>query len=184
MAFLGFFLLGRGCSSFASFFSKISDAFHVLFDPLANHVEGLFLRFGGHLREFSHASQGLFETLFGEIRALLYGVLLASIGNHFLHRFLEDFCLPTNEPLPALESDPIRFGESFDVLPFTVHKRRQVDAWKSELAHQFGEVKKRRLASGALFSRFDVVGHGAAPFSSVCSHWRGRPFSSVCCPWT
>jgi len=37
-------------SSFASFFSKISDAFHVLFDPLANHLEGLFLRFGGHLR--------------------------------------------------------------------------------------------------------------------------------------
>src|SRR5260370_32473616 len=69
----------RGCSSFAGFFSKISDAFHVLFDPLANHIEGLFLRFGGHLREFSHVSQGLFETLFGEIRALLYGFWLASI---------------------------------------------------------------------------------------------------------
>jgi hypothetical protein len=37
-------------SLFASFFSKISDAFHVLFDPLANHLEGLFLRFSGHLR--------------------------------------------------------------------------------------------------------------------------------------
>ena len=40
----------RRCSSFASFFSKISDAFHVLLDPLANHVEGLFLRLGGYLR--------------------------------------------------------------------------------------------------------------------------------------
>ena len=40
----------RECSSFASFFSKISDVFHVLFDPLANHVEGLFLRLGGYLR--------------------------------------------------------------------------------------------------------------------------------------
>ena len=49
--------------------------------------------------------------------------------------------MPTNEALPALESDPIRFGESFDVLPFTVYKRREVDAWKSELAHKFGEVK-------------------------------------------
>ena len=38
------------CSSFASLFSKVSDAFHVLFDPLANHVEGLFLRLGGYLR--------------------------------------------------------------------------------------------------------------------------------------
>src|SRR5258705_4802267 len=173
-AFGGFFLLGRGCSSFASFFSKISDAFHVLFDPLANHIEGLFLRFGGHLREFSHVSQGLFETLFGEIRALLYGVLLASIGNDFLHRFLEDFCLPTNEALPALESDPIRFGESFDVLPFTVHKRREVDAWKSELAHEFGEVKNRRL--GALFSRFDVVGHGGL-FSRLAVVGHGALFS-------
>jgi hypothetical protein len=74
------------------------------------------------------------------------------------------YCLPTNEALPALESDPIRFGESFDVLPFTVYKRREVDAWKSELAHKFGEVKKRRLASGALFSRFAVVGHDVSPF--------------------
>src|SRR5258707_15511298 len=74
---------------------------------------------------------------------------------------LAAFRLPTNEALPALESDPIRFGESFDVLPFTVHKRREVDAWKSELAHKFGEVKNRRLASGALFSRFAVVGQGA-----------------------
>ena len=40
----------RRYSSFASFLSKISDAFHVLFDPLANHVEGLFLRLGGYLR--------------------------------------------------------------------------------------------------------------------------------------
>jgi hypothetical protein len=86
--------------------------------------------------------------------------------------------LPTNEALPALESDPIRFGESFDVLPFTVYKRREVDAWKSELAHKFGEVKKRRLASGALFSRFAVVGHDVSPFrvgrtSSRVS--RGKP---------
>jgi hypothetical protein len=40
----------RGSSSLASFFPKISDAFHVLLDPLANHVEGFFLRLGGHLR--------------------------------------------------------------------------------------------------------------------------------------
>ena len=40
----------RESSSFASFFSKISDVFHVLFDPLANHVEGLFLRLGAYLR--------------------------------------------------------------------------------------------------------------------------------------
>jgi len=40
----------RECSSLASFLSKISNAFHVLFDPLANHVEGLFLRLGGYLR--------------------------------------------------------------------------------------------------------------------------------------
>ena len=36
-------------SSFSSF-SKISDAFHVLFYPLANHLEGLSLRFGSDLR--------------------------------------------------------------------------------------------------------------------------------------
>src|SRR6185295_10964139 len=119
---------------------------------------------------------GLFETFFGEIRALLFGVLLASIGNHFLHRFLEHFCLPTNEALPALQSDPIRFGESFDILPFTVHKRREVDAWKLELAHKFGEVKKRRLASGALFSRFDVVGH-AGLFSPCAVVGRGSLYS-------
>src|SRR6476620_851653 len=75
-------------------------------------------------------------------------------GQHrhpFLHRFLEHFCLPTNEALPALESDPIRFDESFDVFPFTVHKRREVDARKLELAHKFVEVKNRRLASYARF---------------------------------
>jgi hypothetical protein len=100
------------------------------------------------------------ETLFGEIRPL-HGVNLARIGNHFLHRFLEDFCLPTKEALPALESDPIRFGKSLDVFPFTVYKGCEVDAWKSELAHKFGEVKKRRLGSRTLFSRLAVVGHGA-----------------------
>src|SRR5258705_154582 len=89
---------------------------------------------------------------------------------------LAAFCLPTNEALPALESDPIRFGESFDVLPFTVHKRREVDAWKSELAHKFGEVKNRRLAGGALFSRFDVVGHGGL-FSRLAVVGHGALFS-------
>ena len=39
-----------GMHSFASFLSKISDVFHVLFDSLTNHVEGLFLRLGGYLR--------------------------------------------------------------------------------------------------------------------------------------
>ena len=76
----------------------------------------------------------------------------------FLHRFLEHFRLPTNEVLPALESNPIRFGKSFDVFPFTVDKCCEVDARKPELAHKFGEVKRRRL-DGALF-RFDVVGQG------------------------
>ena len=49
--------------------------------------------------------------------------------------------MPTKEALPALESDPIRFGKSLDVFPFTVYKGCEVDAWKSELAHKFGEVK-------------------------------------------
>src|SRR5258706_5494082 len=149
--------------SFTSFFSEIPDAFHVLFDPFAYHFEGFFLRFGGHLRQFAHVTERLFETLFGEIRPLLHGIFLAGIGNHFLHGFLEDFCLPTDEALPTLESNPIRFGESFDVLPFAVYKCCKVDAWQSELAHKFGEVKKRHLAGGALFSRFAVIGHDVSP---------------------
>ena len=40
----------RGSSSLSRLFAKISDAFHVLLDPIANHVQGLFLRLGGYLR--------------------------------------------------------------------------------------------------------------------------------------
>src|SRR5260221_14015705 len=44
---------------------------------------------------------------------------------------------------------------------FASARASMFDAWKSELPHKFGEVKKRRLASGALFGLFAVVGHGA-----------------------
>jgi len=79
-------------------------------------------------------------------------------------------------PLPALESDPIRFGESFDVLPLTVYKRREVDAWKSELAHKIGEVQKTASTPAVpFFSRFAVVGHGAL-FQVDLLSWDTVPF--------
>jgi len=102
----------------------------------------------------------------GEIRALLYGFLLASIGNHFLHFIVSWRILLADERGAASprKRSYCRFGESFDVLPFTVTKRREVDAWKSELAHKFGEIKNPPASrQRALFSRFDVV--DTAPFS-------------------
>jgi hypothetical protein len=119
--------------------------------------------------KFSHVSQGLFRNPLWRDPRASFGAFLSSIGNHFLHRFLSISACRTNKALPALESDPIRFGESFDVLPFTVHKRREADAWKSELAHEFGEVKNRRLANRDLFSRFDVVGLDGLPVGLLSS---------------
>jgi hypothetical protein len=149
----------RGCSSFVSF-SKISDAFHVLFDPLANHRRPLSNWLFPRVRMLARP----FEPLFGKIRALLRH-LPSSIGNHFLHRSSISACRRTRRCQP---SAIYSLGE-LDVLP--VHGPQAPRSRRLEVELALSLVKSKPASAGSAFS----VG---------LLSLKRRSFQPVCCPWT